>query len=237
LHFVVADSGIRHSTAEIHPVRQNELNRGLKSLIENKSLPLAVKKKLALDYDRTEWSKLTEKDLSAYLPSLDDVSRKRILFTLRMQRSTTIALSVMLQKKVTNRIMVESREIPGLEDILRQKRGHYTNLRPMTLELLGRIMNYQHLLLRDLYDVSLPSLERIRESMLDADSYGAKISGAGLGGSIIALADSIETGRRVLTGALQAGARQGWVSNVGSGARIESMQSDKVRAIRARALL
>jgi galactokinase len=92
-------------------------------------------------------------------------------------------------------------------------------------------MNYQHLLLRDLYDVSLPSLEKVRESMLDAYSYGAKISGAGLGGSVIALVENIETGQKTLSAALQAGAKQGWVSNVGRGVRIENPRNDKVQAI------
>jgi galactokinase len=231
LHFVVADSGIRHSTAEIHPVRQSELNRGLKSLIENESMPQRLKKKLALHYDEAKWNELTEEQLSPYLSTLDDIARKRILFTLRMQASTMIALNMMRNKNVTKRIPLESRKIPGLEEFLPTERGRGANSHPTVLELLGWIMNYQHLLLRDLYDVSLPSLEKIRESILNANSYGAKISGAGLGGSIIALVDNIEIGQKTLSAALQAGAKQGWVSSVGSGARIETLQNDKVRRI------
>jgi galactokinase len=231
LHFVVADSGIRHSTAEIHPVRQNELNRGLKSLIEDKSVPQRLKKKLALRYDEAKWSELTEGELTAYLPSMDEVARKRILFTLRMQKSTEIALSIMRSKKATNRIVTESRKVPGLADSLQAERDRGADSRSVVLQLLGRIMNYQHLLLRDLYDVSLPSLEKVRESMLDAYSYGAKISGAGLGGSVIALVENIETGQKTLSAALQAGAKQGWVSNVGRGVRIENPRNDKVQAI------
>jgi galactokinase len=233
LHFVVADSGIRHSTAEIHPIRQSELNRGLKSLIENKSVPMRLKKKLTFHYDRTKWTRLTERGLSLYLPSLDDLARKRILFTLRMQRSTEIALSIMISKNVTNKILMHSREILGL-DSLQPRMGLRPNSHIAILESLGRIMNYQHLLLRDLYDVSLPSLEKIRESMLNANSLGAKISGAGLGGSIIALVENMETGQKVLDAALQAGAKQGWISNVGSGARVDNLQNVKVREIIAK---
>jgi galactokinase len=230
LHFVVADSGIKHSTAEIHPVRQNELNLGLRSLIENKSVPMRLKEKLSFHHEQTKWTKLTERGLAPYLPSLDDVARKRILFTLRMQRSTDIALSVMINKKVTDKILLRSRKVPGLGS-LQPRMGLRPGSHIAILEMLGRIMNYQHLLLRDLYDVSLPSLEKIRESMLNTKSFGAKISGAGLGGSLIALVENMETGQKVLDAALQAGAKQGWMSNVGSGARVDNLQNQKVREI------
>jgi galactokinase len=231
LHFVVVDSGIKHSTAEIHPVRQKELNRGLKSLIENESMPQKLKKKLALHYDEARWRELTEDDLSIYLSTVDEVARKRILFTLRMQRSTEIALNMMRNGKATNRVLSESRKVPGLSDFLPTEENYGASPHSRVLKLLGCIMNYQHLLLRDLYDVSLPELERIKESMLDAEAYGAKISGAGLGGSLIALVENSETGQETLTAALEAGAKQGWVSSVGSGARIEKLNNDKVQRI------
>jgi mevalonate kinase len=66
---------------------------------------------------------------------------------------------------------------------------------------------------------------------LDAKAYGAKISGAGLGGSLIALVENSKTGQETLTAALEAGAKQGWVSTVGSGARIEKINNDKVQRI------
>jgi galactokinase len=231
LHFVVADSGIRHSTAEIHPLRQNELNRGLKSLIQNKSLPQKLKKKLALSYDEAKWGELKEQELLPYLPSLDDVTRKRILFTLRMQRSTEIALSIMRSGKLTNRSILESRKVPGLGDSIKAKKGWNANSKSVVLQSLGHIMNYQHILLRDLYDVSLPGLERIWESMLNSNCYGAKLSGAGLGGSVIALVENLETGQRTLSAALQAGAKQGWISDVGPGTRIEDPKNSRVQAI------
>ncbi len=234
LHFVVVDSGIKHSTAEIHPARQNELNRGLKSLIENESMPEKLKKKLALHYDEARWRELTEDEISIYLSTIDEVARKRILFTLRMQRSTEIALNIMRSGKATNRVISESRKVLGLHDFLSTEKDYHASQHLGVLKLLGCIMNYQHLLLRDLYDVSLPKLDRIRESMLDAKAYGAKISGAGLGGSIIALVENSETGQETLTAALKAGAKQGWVSSVGSGARVEKLNNDKVQTILAK---
>jgi len=82
-------------------------------------------------------------------------------------------------------------------------------------------MNCQHELLRDLYDLSVAKLERIRSAALDAGAYGMKISGAGLGGALVALVDSMESGERIVEAAESAGAKQGWTSTVGRAARIE----------------
>jgi len=76
-------------------------------------------------------------------------------------------------------------------------------------------------LLRDLYEVSLPEIEHICEAALSAGAYGAKISGAGMGGSIIALVKDEKVGRRVIESCISAGAKNGWVSGVGEGVRVE----------------
>ena len=89
------------------------------------------------------------------------------------------------------------------------------------MKVLGEIMNYQHGLLRDLCDLSVPELERIRSAALDAGAYGVKVSGAGLGGSLVALVDSMESGQKIVKMAEAAGAKQGWTSTVGQAARIE----------------
>ena len=88
--------------------------------------------------------------------------------------------------------------------------------------IIGEVMNEQHSLLRDLYDVSLPRLDEICSAALDAGAYGAKISGAGMGGSIIALVKDEEHGRKVINACLEANAREGWVSKVSGGVRLES---------------
>jgi galactokinase len=84
--------------------------------------------------------------------------------------------------------------------------------------LLGDIMNQQQILLRDLYDVSLPKIEEICSAALTAGAYGAKISGSGMGGSVIALVKNQEVGRKVLDACRSVGAKDGWVSGVSEGA-------------------
>lgn len=51
----------------------------------------------------------------------------------------------------------------------------------------GRLMNQSHESLRDLYDVSTPELNSARDAALDAGAVGARMTGGGFGGSIIAL--------------------------------------------------
>lgn len=58
--------------------------------------------------------------------------------------------------------------------------------------------------------------------MLDAGAYGVKISGAGMGGSLLAVVPSEqEVKKRVLDAALKAGARRGWIVRIDEGARVE----------------
>jgi galactokinase len=83
------------------------------------------------------------------------------------------------------------------------------------------VMNKQHALLRDLYEVSVPRIEDMCSAALAAGAYGAKLSGAGMGGSIIALVKDEKMGRKVLDACLSAGARNGWVSRVGEGVRVQ----------------
>ena len=82
-------------------------------------------------------------------------------------------------------------------------------------------MNAQHILLRDLYEVSLPILEDICNAALDAGAYGSKISGAGMGGSIIALVKDEKQAKDVINNCLSIGARKGWSSKIGEGVKVE----------------
>lgn len=191
LFFVVLDSGIRRATANIHPIRQMEINKGLKVLMESEEVPHNLKSKLGYRYDEPKWEEISEADIKPYLSLMGDRESKRILFTLRMQKSTERAF-----------------------ELLKEKTIDYISL--------GKVMNEQHEFLRDLYEVSLPELERIRNAALKAGAYGVKISGAGLGGCLIALVKDEVVGSNVLKKGLLAGARQGWVLNIDEGARIES---------------
>jgi galactokinase len=65
------------------------------------------------------------------------------------------------------------------------------------LKVLGGLINYQHVLLRDMYDVSTPGLEEIRRRALEAGAIGVKISGAGLGGALFAIVEDEIIGERV----------------------------------------
>lgn len=49
--FVVADSGIKHSVADIHPKRQSDINRGLKVLMESNEVSEELKEKLGYRFD------------------------------------------------------------------------------------------------------------------------------------------------------------------------------------------
>jgi galactokinase len=54
---------------------------------------------------------------------------------------------------------------------------------------LGRLLTASHASLRDDYEVSTPRLDAIVETALEAGALGARLTGAGFGGSAIVLAD------------------------------------------------
>ncbi|MEM2135448.1 MAG: galactokinase family protein [Candidatus Jordarchaeaceae archaeon] len=209
LTFVILNSGIKHSTAEIHPLRQKEISEGLKTLMECGKLPDKIKSKLGYRFDEPEWEKISEEELEEYLNLLQDDVADRIRFTLRMQKSTEIALEILKGKKPK----------PPKKEPLMNSLWQKIKNKSHELQILGEIMNYQHELLRDLYKVSLTELEKIRDATLEVGAYGTKISGAGMGGSLISLVDSGKC-KEVLEAGIAAGATQGWISGIGEGAKI-----------------
>jgi galactokinase len=217
LIFAIIDSGIRHATMDIHPQRQEEINKGLKGLIESSTVPAELKAKLGYRYDEPLWEEISEKEISPYLSLLDERAARRILYTIKAQRSTEFGLRVLRNVIISDEELIkhlssDAAKIKTYRDKAPSERKRW---------ILGEVMNEQHGLLRDLYDVSLPELERIREAAIEAGAYGVKISGAGLGGSLIALVRNSRVGRLVLNAGLSAGAKQGWISGVAPGARIE----------------
>ncbi len=212
--FVVLDSGIKHSTAEIHPRRQEDINLGLKTLLSLPEVPDSLRRKLGERYDKVLWEKLSEEELKPYLNMLPRNSAKRILFTIREHESTMLALKII------------KGEMPSRSEIVKVLGSEYAEEinkafkhRSPKLALLGVIMNQQHTLLRDLYDLSLPELERIRNFALEAGALGVKISGAGLGGSLIALVDEEKLAKEVLNAGIRGGAKRGWIVEIDSGVR------------------
>lgn len=58
------------------------------------------------------------------------------------------------------------------------------------MRAIGQLLNESHESLRDLYEVSTPEVERLREIVLaDAMTYGARLMGGGFGGNLLALTD------------------------------------------------
>ncbi|MEM2961010.1 MAG: GHMP kinase, partial [Candidatus Bathyarchaeia archaeon] len=218
LIFAVVDSGIRHSTGDIHPRRQMEINLGLESLMKSADVPEWLKAKLGYRFDEPRWEDINEVEVEDYLSILDYPSRKRILFTLRMHRLTEVALKILNLESIREK---DFALILG-EEKWRKIKGYPVH--ELNYRVLGEIMNEQHLLLRDLYDVSLPEIDRICEYALEYGAYGVKLSGAGMGGSVIALVKDKDAGRRVIDACISVGARNGWVSEIGEGVRVERTQ-------------
>lgn len=217
LLFTVFDSGIRHSTGSIHPVRISELKQGIKELMLLSDLPGDLRTVLTEDIYNLEWERLDYQRLEPYLHRINKVSMKRILFTLKMHYSTILALKLLgessnikIWDEVESFLQLECKECLGRSVI------EASRFAP----LLGGLVNYQHVLLRDLYDVSLPQLEVIRSKALEAGAYGVKISGAGLGGSLLALVGSKEQAFKVLENT-SGFARNAWVVNEDEGVRVE----------------
>jgi galactokinase len=60
-------------------------------------------------------------------------------------------------------------------------------LRAGDLPMLGALLNASHASLRDLYDISTPAVEETVRRLRDAGAAGARLTGGGFGGSVLAL--------------------------------------------------
>ncbi len=87
-------------------------------------------------------------------------------------------------------------------------------LRARDLATLGELMDVFHGLLYAL-GVSTPEIERLVWAARRAGALGAKLTGAGMGGVVVALVEDEEVGRRVAEAMLKAGAR--WARLVEAG--------------------
>ena len=208
LTFVVADSGEHHKTASIHPIRQREVEEGLGILMDEAGIPADLARKLGYRCSDPRWEDVSEAEISAFLPMMKKTVSDRLLFTLRMQVSTSYALAILRRRTRLPAVP------PSLASILRSRGKD-------ALSSLGAVMDYQHELLRDLYEVSTPRLEELRETLVDSGALGAKISGAGLGGAIIGLVRSRKAGLAVKRVCGRSGIENVWVTCPGEGARVE----------------
>lgn len=223
LEFVVLDSGIKHSTKSIHTARIKELIKGLQDLLKSPRLSDSVKALLRDNVYETDWSSIKLEDLIPSLNDLDLTSRKRIIFTLKMHASTMLALKL-IEEGHTKSLSTLIEEFLEKECIDCLKTSSRTSNE--LLRLLAGLINYQHVLLRDLYDVSTPELEMIREKALEAGALGVKISGAGMGGSLFALVENREEGLRIHQHVSNY-VKRGWLVSVDEGARIDYKKSEK----------
>ncbi|MEM3062473.1 MAG: galactokinase family protein [Nitrososphaerota archaeon] len=192
IDIIVVDSGIRHSVADIHPKRQEEINIGLKQLMESSIVPKNLKEKLGYRFDELEWDKIKIEGIEKYLELINNISAKRILYTIKTHESTLKAIEIIKSGMIKNK-----------------------------LEELGKIMNEQHEFMKDLYDLSLPKIEEIRNEMLNAGALGVKISGAGLGGCLIGIVKEKEEGNKIVESAIKAGAANGWILKIDEGVKAE----------------
>ena len=90
-------------------------------------------------------------------------------------------------------------EIASFDDALLQRRAKHvicendrviaavSALENDDLEQLGKLMVASHISLRDDYEVSSPALDKLVDTALQAGAKGARLTGAGFGGCIVAL--------------------------------------------------
>ena len=94
---------------------------------------------------------------------------------------------------------------------------------------LGAILSASHASLRDDYEVSTPTLDGVVDAALAAGAIGARMTGGGFGGSIVALA-SRDTAADVLRGTLARVGAQGWIVRPAAGATRRRTDSPRDRA-------
>lgn len=97
----------------------------------------------------------------------------------------------------------------GIGEIVLQARRFIESGKP---EQLGELMNRNHVLLRDL-TVSSPELDRLVDAACRAGASGAKLSGGGRGGNMIALVEE-ENSQTIAKALMSAGARSTIITTV-----------------------
>lgn len=210
-HFLVIDSRVKHSTSEIHSTRQSELLNGVKLLSVCKPF-LELDVTTPDDLSSTGWEVISEELIRECRHVLPERLAKRMLYTVKAHKSTLMALRAIRGEDLGLDEVAEALEAP-LSDVERVMGSD--DWRDI---LLGRVMYYQHKLLSNYYEVSLPILDELVESLLRLGAYGAKLSGAGLGGSVIALIRDRVQGNQILCETLRRWPSfRGWVVSIDKG--------------------
>ncbi|MDF0531058.1 galactokinase [Tsukamurella sp. 8F] len=68
-------------------------------------------------------------------------------------------------------------------------------LRGSDFEKLGALMSDSHASMRDDFEITIPSIDRIASAAVDLGAYGARMTGGGFGGSVVAFAPAGATER------------------------------------------
>lgn len=85
------------------------------------------------------------------------------------------------------------------------------------LQALGSLFLASHASLRDDYEVSTPTLDAVVSAALEAGALGARMTGGGFGGSVVAVAER-DRADAVLRGTLERAGSQGWIVEASGGA-------------------
>ena len=99
---------------------------------------------------------------------------------------------------VTRSTEVDASALDGLDDVSRRRLRHVVTenervrrfagaLEDDDLVTAGRLLGESHLSLRDDYEVSIPELDLLVEVAEGAGAHGARLLGAGFGGSVLVL--------------------------------------------------
>jgi galactokinase len=85
------------------------------------------------------------------------------------------------------------------------------------LQELGSLFLASHASLRHDYEVSTPTLDAVVAAALEAGALGARMTGGGFGGSVVAVAER-KNAEAVLEGTLERAGSQGWIVEPSAGA-------------------
>jgi galactokinase len=85
------------------------------------------------------------------------------------------------------------------------------------LQALRSVFLASHASLRDDYEVSTPTLDAVVAAALEAGALGARMTGGGFGGSVVAVAER-GAADAVLRGTLERAGSQGWIVEASAGA-------------------
>jgi galactokinase len=142
------------------------------------------------------------RDLAASAYNERRASCERAVDAIRDRHPEVIAL-----RDATLDMLDDAKSAMAADDFRRARHVIIENPRPAELsEALaagdlaraGRVMGESHASLRDLYDVSTPELDLLVDAAFSAPGcYGARLTGAGFGGCVVAIAD-VEAGELVM---------------------------------------